>query len=369
MLLRPYQIRTLQQMKKNAKALCIAPTGSGKSIMIGKLVEMSGIKSLIIVTTTKLKQQMRDMIRDFDIPGVQILDNRKEIKTECMCYIATWQTLTSKCAKIPQGLQMIISDEAHHISDMTEYGKLINKINPEFHYAFTATAMRYDGIEDLIKLCDNNNVKIEYEELYNSGFLHRPVVSFISTHKYFNIEHYLNEWQKAKFSDTQKLGMLRKIIGSNKGRNLELYHNISNRLGKHTLVLSYTIEQCQYLYKMFYRDNVDADIDVLLVHGRRSREVKDNFHSRVIKAEKSIIFATQSFLGEGVDIPKLDTLHITSPFGGGAKTIQFSGRILRPYKGKKDVRIFDYYDKMDGIGKHWLRARKAQYKKLNARFV
>lgn len=58
-------------------------------------------------------------------------------------------------------------------------------------------------------------------------------------------------------------------------------------------------------------------------------------------AEAQCIFATSQFAAEGLDIPALDTLFLTTPM---ADVEQAIGRILRPCEGKKDPIVVDFRD-------------------------
>ena len=72
-----------------------------------------------------------------------------------------------------------------------------------------------------------------------------------------------------------------------------------------------------------------------------------------------LLVATLSLIGEGWDHPPLDTLYLTVPNGNRTKTTQALGRILRPYEGKPEPRVYDFVDYQVGILRHhWMiRAR------------
>jgi hypothetical protein len=60
------------------------------------------------------------------------------------------------------------------------------------------------------------------------------------------------------------------------------------------------------------------------------------------EAEKAqVIFATSQMAKEGLDIPPLDTLFLTTPMGNVEQAV---GRIQRPYPGKKDPIVVDFRD-------------------------
>ncbi|WP_272870131.1 MULTISPECIES: helicase-related protein [unclassified Vibrio] len=56
------------------------------------------------------------------------------------------------------------------------------------------------------------------------------------------------------------------------------------------------------------------------------------------------IVATGRFVGEGFDLPRLDTLILALPVSWKGSLIQYVGRIQRDYKGKEEVKVIDYVD-------------------------
>lgn len=60
--------------------------------------------------------------------------------------------------------------------------------------------------------------------------------------------------------------------------------------------------------------------------------------------EPRIVLATGSYVGEGFDDSRLDTLFLAMPISFKGKLHQYAGRILRSRAGKDEVRIYDYVD-------------------------
>jgi superfamily II DNA or RNA helicase len=57
-----------------------------------------------------------------------------------------------------------------------------------------------------------------------------------------------------------------------------------------------------------------------------------------------VILATGSYIGEGFDDPRLDTLFLTMPISWRGTLQQYVGRLHRIHDGKKVVRVYDYVD-------------------------
>lgn len=57
-----------------------------------------------------------------------------------------------------------------------------------------------------------------------------------------------------------------------------------------------------------------------------------------------VVVATGKYVGEGFDLPRLDTLFLAMPIAWKGSLAQYAGRIHREVEGKKQVTIYDYVD-------------------------
>jgi superfamily II DNA or RNA helicase len=57
-----------------------------------------------------------------------------------------------------------------------------------------------------------------------------------------------------------------------------------------------------------------------------------------------VLLATGSYIGEGFDDSRLDTLFLTMPISWRGTLQQYEGRLHRIHDGKKIVRVYDYVD-------------------------
>lgn len=60
--------------------------------------------------------------------------------------------------------------------------------------------------------------------------------------------------------------------------------------------------------------------------------------------EQFIVIATGKYIGEGFDLPRLDTLLLSMPISWKGTLQQYAGRLHRSYEGKSEVKIYDYID-------------------------
>lgn len=61
-------------------------------------------------------------------------------------------------------------------------------------------------------------------------------------------------------------------------------------------------------------------------------------------AQPLLVLGTGSYIGEGFDCPKLDTLFLAAPVSFKGRLVPCVGRVIRPYPGKTVATVHDYYD-------------------------
>ena len=57
-----------------------------------------------------------------------------------------------------------------------------------------------------------------------------------------------------------------------------------------------------------------------------------------------LLIATGPLIGEGFDLPVLDTLFLAAPISFPGRLVQYAGRVLRPWPGKSTAEVHDYVD-------------------------
>ena len=77
-----------------------------------------------------------------------------------------------------------------------------------------------------------------------------------------------------------------------------------------------------------------------------------------------VLFATASLIGEGFDLPRLDTLVLSMPLSFKGRLIQYAGRLNRVHKSKNNALIFDYLDENHALTNAMFRRRLVGYKEM-----
>lgn len=84
--------------------------------------------------------------------------------------------------------------------------------------------------------------------------------------------------------------------------------------------------------------------------------------------KKRYLFATYSLAKEGLDIPRLDRLYLTTPQKDYAVIVQSVGRIARTFDGKEQPIAYDYVDCIRSLQKSF-KQRCTSYRKCGCEFI
>lgn len=113
--------------------------------------------------------------------------------------------------------------------------------------------------------------------------------------------------------------------------------------------------------------------NLFLYHGglgkktlKKYDELKENIISN---NDNKIIIATGSYIGEGFDDSSLDVLFLTMPISGITKVTQYTGRLHRKNKDKKEIIVYDYVDNNFKQTRNMFEKRKKTYEKLGYEII
>jgi superfamily II DNA or RNA helicase len=78
--------------------------------------------------------------------------------------------------------------------------------------------------------------------------------------------------------------------------------------------------------------------------GKKQRRTIAEAIAAVPESESRVILATGSYIGEGFDDARLDTLFLAMPISWKGTLQQYVGRLHRLHDAKHVVRVYDYVD-------------------------
>ena len=78
--------------------------------------------------------------------------------------------------------------------------------------------------------------------------------------------------------------------------------------------------------------------------GKKQRRLVAEQLASVLESESRVILATRSYIGEGFDDARLDTLFLAMPISWKGTLQQYVGRLHRSHDGKKVAQVYDYVD-------------------------
>lgn len=327
--LRPHQKEALTAFKGNG-VLCL-PCGQGKTLTAIAISSKMKRKTLIIVHKEFLASQWIERIQQFtegctigriqgpvwDVDGHQFV-------------IAMIQTLCSK--EFPENafdiFGFVIIDEAHHIG-APAFSQVMLRMKPEYTLGLSATPERKDGL-----------TKILYWFLGPSFYTMKQETTNFSINKVdfdcptiFKEGPHLNKLGKICMST-----MVTELTTIPERNELILKHirDAQNR-GRKILVLSDRRQHCEYLYSQLSPE-------------------KTSLHMGGYKGFPDIgggtLISTFSLAYEGLDIPELDTLFLTTPHSDVKQAV---GRITR---SKGDTReIWDFVDNWSIFKQMWYKRK------------
>ena len=102
---------------------------------------------------------------------------------------------------------------------------------------------------------------------------------------------------------------------------------------------------------------------------KHAKQLRAQALEEMRQGTKRYLFATYSLAKEGLDIPRLDRLFLTTPQKDYAVVTQSVGRVARTCEGKSEPIVYDYVDdKMQYLVRTY-KKRCTTYRKLGCRFV
>lgn len=357
-----YQGELLDTALLHGRGVIKAATGAGKTEIGGAIIASYDQPSIWVTHRVALLHQTRERLalrlqRPIGIVGDGFVEPHR-------ITVAMVQTITKRLSdpSVQQMLddaRVLIGDEVHHL-ESASWTKVFQQIKAPHRFGLTATACTDGSGLALIGMAGEIIGEISAKELIERGVLVPPRIWF---------SRVPGEEALAKKIPYQTV-YSRGIINSLK-RNEQIVHvaRIFKSEGKNGITLVRRINHGETLANMFCAAGIRAEF----LRGSMSRGKRAALLDKLWAGEVDQVVAQDQILGEGVDMPGLQTvINANGTRGGGSSrnsaehevgrgTIQFLGRGLRRAPGKE---MFEYVDFTDTSHKFLAEASRERVRAL-----
>jgi len=362
--LKTEQERAVREMMKHDHGVLSAPPGAGKTVMGCALIARHRTAALVLVHRTILLEQWREEAGRF--LGLK----RKEIgvwrgqgsRMTGRVDIAMLPSLSrsENVSELFAGYGLVIVDECHHVPAVS-FEALLKACPCRRVVGLTATPQRKDGLERLLHLqCGPIRHTLNVppsEAVLRTVFVRRSSFHLAAEGATKSAIHEI--WQ---------------ALVDDAGRTQQVADDIWSAVqaGRNPLVLSDRKAHLDKLQETFTQLRGVEDVAVFrLASGsgiKERRAVRAEIDERSAKGQRYVLFSTASLIGEGFDLPSLDTLFLAMPLSFKGRLIQYAGRLHRTHADKREITIYDYLDDNHPVTQAMFRRRATAYRQMGYRF-
>jgi superfamily II DNA or RNA helicase len=330
--LRKDQKKAVAELARHDFGVLHAPTAFGKTVTAIGLIHKRKVNTLILVHSRQLLDQWKERLTVF-LGGCEVgLIGGGKRKPTGQVDIATYQSLINRKDNSVDPLLynygQVIIDECHHIS-APNYDRLLNEVHAKYILGITATPNRQDGHQPIIFMQAG---PIRYVVANESN-------KFIQQVKLSRLQSELPPELSGAVNRPHIADVYRWLVNDDK-RNTLIIADILSVVAeqRHPIVLTESRDHAQLLGELLSQKGIRFQ----LLRGAMS--AKEREQAMAALDDTQVIVATGKYIGEGFDLPKLDTLFLVLPISWKGTLVQYVGRIQRQFEGKDKVIVFDYLD-------------------------
>ena len=362
----PYQEKAVVEVKNGLYGILESRAGSGKTQMGIALIKEYGRRALWLTHTADLLSQSKERAErymDKDIIGT-ITAGKVNIGKG-----VTFATVQTMCkldlSQYRDMWDVIIVDECHRVcgspTQLTMFAKVLNSLSARHKYGLSATVHRADGmikatyalLGDVVYSVPDEAVA---DKVMQVGI--KPVGTGVGiSRECLNTDGTLNYTKLITY------------LCQNATRTHFIGSYIVAESDKSCLILSDRLEHLEQLMNTLPKSMRDKAV---MISGKmttkKGKLERENAIEDMREGKKKYLFATYSLAKEGLDIPCLERLFLSTPQKDYAVITQSIGRIARTFDGKADPIVYDFVDDIGYLVKSY-KQRCTTYRKNNCYFV
>ena len=316
----------------------VASPGAGKTVIACAAIARHQVPTLVIVDRQPLVEQWRERLIQhlgIDRKQVGLLGGGRRrtngvIDIGMVQSLARWDDLPGLTARYG----FVVVDECHHVPAVT-FERCVRQIPVRRWLGLTATPYRRDGLEGLISM-------------YCGPIRHRMAsrASRVSEPPTLQLDLIVHPTDHATpdADDLAIQDVFRAIVEDDR-RTEQIGADVAHAVeaGRNCLVLSQWTAHIDRLVKALEARGQKP----LVLQGGMGKKARAQVIKQLERSDREsgiLLVATGSFLGEGFDCPRLDTLFLTFPLAFKGRLVQYVGRVLRETEAKLRVEVHDYVD-------------------------
>lgn len=371
--LRDEQLTAASDLLNYDNGVLNAATAFGKTVVSSYLISQRKVNTLIIMQSVSLIDQWVDELHRFleineDLPVYKTKTGKEKQRKDLIGVLhGSKNTLTGiidvvsvnsiydnegNC-RLNHEYGMVIVDECHHGASHV-FENVLRQINSKYIYGVSANDKRIDRLEKKVYM-QLGPIRHQYTSK------ERIEKQSIDHHVYPRFTRIM-----ALGDSKNDLNSAYAFISKNENRNNMIISDIKKCIKENRtpIVLTRYKDHAKLLYESLKKNVLDH---TYLIYGDHTLKENEEVRKTILALshdEPFILVATSQSVGEGFNVPRLDTLFLTSPVSGEPLVDQFLGRINRDYKYKKSAIVYDYVDSHIHYFNNMYKKRLSAYRKI-----
>lgn len=316
--LRPLQLEAVSKIIQHDEGILCAPTAFGKTAIAAWLIANRKINTLVLVHRQQLLDQWHERLAMFlNLPAKSLgqigggrMDRTRHVDIAVIQSLHRKDEVKDFVAEYGQ----VIVDECHHISAFT-FEQVMKQVKAKYIVGLTATPTRKDGHHPIIHMqCGPARFSMSPRTMTETSPFEHKV-----------IPRYTEFRTRPELTDVTIQDIYAALV-DDVARNEMITADLIRAVetGRSPLLLTGRTEHLQY-----FAANLESAVKHVFVlkggMGKKQRRTTAEALACVAEGEPRVILATGSYIGEGFDDARLDTLFLAMPISWKGTLQQYVG--------------------------------------------
>ena len=337
---RDYQLQAVRHCINMDRCLLLSPTASGKSFIIYLLLRYFNTRSLIVVPTVSLVQQMytdfQEYSDDWNVgEHCHLITAGTEKETDKQVVISTWQSIYALPKDYFKEFRFMVGDEAHLFKAKSLTSVMSKLKNCRWKFGTTGT------------LDDSQTHKLILEGLFGPVFQVTQTKDLIDAGylAQFNIQCIVFRYPQEEKLKAKKFNYQDEIsfIINHEKRNKFIRNLACDQKGNTLLLYQFVEKHGEILYNII-QEKVNNNRKVFFVHGGVDGSDREEIRRITEQERDAIIIASFGTFSTGINIRNLHNIIFASPSKSKIRNLQSIGRGLRKGSKKEEATLYDIAD-------------------------